>query len=196
LRLIALGDETPVKEAVTEALRQRGRVIIPWARADLSRCYFETASRAYDLYRGGYRRSTAELLRAHRGALDGALLIVGSEAGLSRALSEELGLARGADIPALVALLADAAGGDPARLDPLEISLRERLSASGFSGDDTPILRAAVAHLPLRYADAITPESYNRITHDIEAWRDAWTPALAPLLEALDAHLEPAAREP
>ncbi|MEU0881970.1 elongation factor Tu [Lentzea sp. NPDC005914] len=108
--------------------------------------------------------------------LDGAILVVSAEDGTMPQTREHVVLARRVGVPYVVVALnkADAVS-DPELLDLVELEIRDLLSAYGFDGDATPVVR--VSGLRALQGD---PE---------------WTASIVSLLDAVDEHVPVPSRD-
>ncbi len=92
--------------------------------------------------------------------MDGAILVVAAPDGPMPQTREHLLLARQVEVPAVVVFLNKVdMMEDEELLELVELELRELLSANGFPGDDTPIIRgSALKALESTSTDADSPE--------------------------------------
>jgi elongation factor Tu len=92
--------------------------------------------------------------------MDGAILVVAAPDGPMPQTREHVLLARQVEVPAMVVFLNKVdMMDDPELLELVELELRELLTANGFPGDDTPIVRgSARAALESTSTDPNAPE--------------------------------------
>src|SRR5512140_3421624 len=92
--------------------------------------------------------------------VDGAILVVAAPDGPMPQTREHVLLARQVEVPSIVVFLNKVdMMDDPELLELVELELRELLSAQGFPGDETPIIRgSALAALESKSEDPNAPE--------------------------------------
>ncbi|MEV6955293.1 elongation factor Tu [Streptomyces sp. NPDC051183] len=175
--------KTTLTAAITKVLAERGGAsFVPFDRIDrapeearrgitinLTHVEYETDTRHYAHVDMPGHADYVKNMVTGAAQLDGAILVVSALDGVMPQTAEHVLLARQVGVNHIVVALNKADAGDPELTDLVELEIRELLTANGYGGDGTPVVR--VSGLGALEGDP------------------RWTAAIEALLDAVDTYV-------
>lgn len=175
--------KTTLTAAITKVLSERGTgAFVPADRIDrapeeaargitinIAHVEYETETRHYAHVDMPGHADFIKNMVTGAAQLDGAILVVSALDGVMPQTAEHVLLARQVGVDHIVVALNKADAGDPELTDLVELEVRELLSAHGYPGDSTPVVRVS----GLRALDG----------------DPRWTGAIEALLDAVDIYV-------
>lgn len=175
--------KTTLTAAITKVLAARGGAsFVPFDRIDrapeearrgitinLTHVEYETDTRHYAHVDMPGHADYVKNMVTGAAQLDGAILVVSALDGVMPQTAEHVLLARQVGVDHIVVALNKADAGDPELTDLVELEVRELLTANGYGGDTTPVVR--VSGLGALEGDP------------------RWTSAIEALLDAVDTYV-------
>ncbi|WP_329388169.1 elongation factor Tu [Streptomyces sp. NBC_01351] len=149
--------KTTLTAAITKVLAERGGAsYVPFDRIDrapeearrgitinLTHVEYETDTRHYAHVDMPGHADYIKNMVTGAAQLDGAILVVSALDGVMPQTAEHVLLARQVGVDHIVVALNKADAGDPELTDLVELEVRELLTAHGYGGDGTPVVRVS-----------------------------------------------------
>ncbi|MFJ8013559.1 elongation factor Tu [Streptomyces sp. NPDC096339] len=149
--------KTTLTAAITKVLAERGGAsFVPFDRIDrapeearrgitinLTHVEYETDTRHYAHVDMPGHADYIKNMVTGAAQLDGAILVVSALDGVMPQTAEHVLLARQVGVDHIVVALNKADAGDPELTDLVELEVRELLTAHGYGGDGTPVVRVS-----------------------------------------------------
>ncbi|MEV7523789.1 elongation factor Tu [Streptomyces sp. NPDC091371] len=149
--------KTTLTAAITKVLAERGGAsFVPFDRIDrapeearrgitinLTHVEYETGTRHYAHVDMPGHADYIKNMVTGAAQLDGAILVVSALDGVMPQTAEHVLLARQVGVDHIVVALNKADAGDPELTDLVELEVRELLTAHGYGGDGTPVVRVS-----------------------------------------------------
>ncbi|MFF4009939.1 elongation factor Tu [Streptomyces sp. NPDC001717] len=149
--------KTTLTAAITKVLAERGGAsFVPFDRIDrapeearrgitinLTHVEYETETRHYAHVDMPGHADYIKNMVTGAAQLDGAILVVSALDGVMPQTAEHVLLARQVGVDHIVVALNKADAGDPELTDLVELEVRELLTAHGYGGDGTPVVRVS-----------------------------------------------------
>ncbi|AWZ08515.1 MULTISPECIES: elongation factor Tu [unclassified Streptomyces] len=149
--------KTTLTAAITKVLAERGGAsYVPFDRIDrapeearrgitinLAHVEYETDTRHYAHVDMPGHADYVKNMVTGAAQLDGAILVVSALDGVMPQTAEHVLLARQVGVDHIVVALNKADAGDPELTDLVELEVRELLTANGYGGDSTPVVRVS-----------------------------------------------------
>ncbi|MFD8637706.1 elongation factor Tu [Streptomyces sp. NPDC059533] len=149
--------KTTLTAAITKVLAERGGAsFVPFDRIDrapeearrgitinLTHVEYETDTRHYAHVDMPGHADYIKNMVTGAAQLDGAILVVSALDGVMPQTAEHVLLARQVGVDHIVVALNKADAGDPELTDLVELEVRELLTAHGYGGDSTPVVRVS-----------------------------------------------------
>lgn len=149
--------KTTLTAAITKVLAARGGAsFVPFDRIDrapeearrgitinLTHVEYETDTRHYAHVDMPGHADYVKNMVTGAAQLDGAILVVSALDGVMPQTAEHVLLARQVGVDHIVVALNKADAGDPELIDLVELEVRELLTANGYGGDTTPVVRVS-----------------------------------------------------
>ncbi|MEU1668782.1 elongation factor Tu [Streptomyces sparsogenes] len=150
--------KTTLTAAITKVLSERGAggAYVPFERIDrapeeaargitinIAHVEYETDTRHYAHVDMPGHADFIKNMVTGAAQLDGAVLVVSALDGVMPQTAEHVLLARQVGVDHIVVALNKADAGDPELTDLVELEVRELLSAHGYPGDTTPVVRVS-----------------------------------------------------
>ncbi|MEU4894159.1 elongation factor Tu [Streptomyces sp. NPDC044780] len=149
--------KTTLTAAITKVLSERGTGgYVPFERIDrapeeaargitinLAHVEYETDTRHYAHVDMPGHADFIKNMMTGAAQLDGAILVVSALDGVMPQTAEHVLLARQVGVDHIVVALNKADAGDPELTDLVELEVRELLTAHGYPGDTTPVVRVS-----------------------------------------------------